>query len=182
NNCKMDLQSLQYQMLLAVKKHQLLMGRRKLEPENGSLKKEILDVLCQLIDINEKQKVVVARLRAERQAVQQPQKEHIARCEQTGVELDLQCNEQMLQESVVLQDLSVTSLPRPAMTHIRPHNHTELTPSSLSQCNGQPRVPPKPLGTSSPLHCDEGDHISNSYMHNSERERKQERLLELQEF
>ncbi|KAK8389547.1 hypothetical protein O3P69_008923 [Scylla paramamosain] len=67
----MDLQSLQYQMWLAVKRHQALIGRRQEEPHNLAVQKEILDVLYQLISINESQKLVVARLREERQQHQQ---------------------------------------------------------------------------------------------------------------
>ncbi|KAK7075113.1 hypothetical protein SK128_023285 [Halocaridina rubra] len=64
----MDLQTLQYQMWLAVKKYQVLIGRRQEDPHNISLQREILDVLCQLISINENQKLVVAKLREERES------------------------------------------------------------------------------------------------------------------
>lgn len=62
----MDLPTLQYQMWLAVKKYQILIGRRQEDPNNLSVQKEILDVLCQLVSINENQKLVVAKLREER--------------------------------------------------------------------------------------------------------------------
>ncbi|XP_068224593.1 uncharacterized protein, partial [Palaemon carinicauda] len=44
----------------------ILIGRRQEEPNNLSVQKEILDVLCQLVSINENQKLVVAKLREER--------------------------------------------------------------------------------------------------------------------
>lgn len=62
----MDLQTLQYQMWLAVKKYQVLISRRQEEPHNLAIQREILDVLCQLVSINENQKLVVAKLREER--------------------------------------------------------------------------------------------------------------------
>ncbi|KAG0712230.1 hypothetical protein GWK47_018946 [Chionoecetes opilio] len=67
----MDLQSLQYQMWLAAKRHQALIDKRQEEPQNLAVQKEILDVLYHLISINENQKHVVARLREERQQVKQ---------------------------------------------------------------------------------------------------------------
>ncbi|XP_071543213.1 uncharacterized protein [Panulirus ornatus] len=95
----MDLQSLQYQMWLAVKKHQALIGRRQEEPHNLGLQQEILDVLCQLVSINESQ-LVVARLREEREHDRlKHEKEEDLRRGESKEDIDLLCDEQMIHEA-----------------------------------------------------------------------------------
>ncbi|XP_069939034.1 uncharacterized protein [Cherax quadricarinatus] len=96
----MDLQALQYQMWLAVKKHQALIGRRQEDPHNLAIQKEIFDVLCQLVSINESQKLVVARLRGEREYERlQHEKPKELDKDESKEDIDLLCDEQMLQEA-----------------------------------------------------------------------------------
>lgn len=107
----MDLQALQYRMWLAVKKHQVLVGRRQQEPHNVSIQKEILDVLCQLVSINESQKHVVARLREERESERVKQEGDGGKCKE---EVDLLCEEEMLQDDRAIPYQSPSHNPYPA--------------------------------------------------------------------
>lgn len=92
----MDLQTHQYQMWLAAKKHQDLIGQRQKDPDNLALQKEILDVLCQLVAINESQKLVVAKLREERENEDYRKTQ---RRESQKEDIDLLCDEQMLHDN-----------------------------------------------------------------------------------
>ncbi|KAG7170644.1 PHD finger protein 21A-like, partial [Homarus americanus] len=73
-----------------------LIGRRQEEPHNLSIQKEILDVLCQLVSINESQKLVVGRLREERDNERpKHEKQNDLHKDEGKEDIDLLCDEQL---------------------------------------------------------------------------------------
>ncbi|XP_076059751.1 uncharacterized protein LOC143036376 isoform X2 [Oratosquilla oratoria] len=93
----MDLQVLQYQMWLAIKKHQHLVAKGKEDPENPTLQKEILDVLCHLINLNDQQKLIISQMR-ERKKTTDVNKKYKQN------EVNLFCEEQLVQEPNLSDD------------------------------------------------------------------------------
>ncbi|XP_050737556.1 uncharacterized protein LOC127009015 isoform X3 [Eriocheir sinensis] len=108
----MDLQNLQYQMWLAVRRHQALIGKRQEDPHNLAVQKEILDVLCQLVSINENQKLVVARLREERHQCQVKQeKENGIHSDDGKDEIDLLYDDEMVNDTLQEKDSKAAPVP-----------------------------------------------------------------------